>query len=198
MTWLSEDPWLVVGVLGAAALGCLIALKVTQQGKYLLWAGVLILVALAVIGIEQVWVTDNERIEAVIRDIGRAASRSDIDGVLANLTPDVVLEEGSTRLRGDFARAVIRMYVGPSRFDFLTISRLNAHAGQQSRTGTAEFRAHFSGSFPTPVGTMNYATGPEGSDWSFGLQETADKEWKVNRITATRLPRGAHIQELRP
>jgi hypothetical protein len=80
----------------------------------------------------------------------------------------------------------------------LTISQMKANAGRESRTVTAEFRAHFSGSFPTPLGTVNYATGPPGSDWSFGLQETADKQWKVNRITATRLPGGAHIQELRP
>ena len=38
MTFLSEDPTYVAGALGVLAGAFLIALRVTQQGKYLIWA----------------------------------------------------------------------------------------------------------------------------------------------------------------
>jgi hypothetical protein len=182
--YLAEDPWYLAGGLGLVALGLLIALKATQQGKYLIGALVCLGLAAVVVVIEQVWVTDNERIEAAVRAVGTAARASDADGVLGQLTPDVELEIRGTRLRGEWARRAIRLGLEQARFDFLTIGSLRAEAGAESRRGTATFRVYASGSY----GHYNFATGTRGTDWSMGLQEDAPGQWKINRITSTRLP----------
>src|SRR5436190_604723 len=89
MTFLSEDPTYLVGALGILAVSFLMALRVTQQGKYLYWALGALGLAAAVLAIEHFWVTDNERIERVVYDLRRAVLASDVDGVLEHLTPDV-------------------------------------------------------------------------------------------------------------
>src|SRR5271166_4780259 len=59
MTFLSEDPTYLAGFLILVAGGFLMALKVTQQGKYLAWALTALGLAVAVVVIERLWVTDN-------------------------------------------------------------------------------------------------------------------------------------------
>jgi hypothetical protein len=161
----------------------------TQQGKYLVWALVLIALAGLVLVIEHYWVTDNERIEAVVRDIGSAALHGDVDRVLSHLTPNVILSQNELAVRGKIAHAVIRTNLDRTEFDFLTISDVEADAGQQTRRGTATFRVFTGGRF----GNFNFLTDARGTDWSFGFEETEDGVWKVNRITATRLFRNFQI-----
>jgi hypothetical protein len=182
--YLAEDPWYLAGALAIVALGMLIALKTTQQGKFLIWALVCLGMAGVTIVVEKLWVTDSERIEAVIMEIGRAARRSDADGVIALMTPDVVLEIRGNRLGGMLARPFVRGSLEQAKFDFLTISKIEISSGSQTRRGTANFRVHAGGSY----GSFNFMTGASGSDWSMGLQRSSDGEWKVNRVTATRLP----------
>jgi hypothetical protein len=182
--YLAEDPWPLAGVLGLVALGLLIALKTTQQGKYLVWALACLALATVVVVVEHLWVTDNERIEGVVRAVGQAVRASDGEAVLGHLTPDVELEIRGTRLRGLLARAAIKNGLGRARFDFLSIGSLEAEAGAESRRGTATFRVYASGSYDH----LNFATPTSGTDWSMGLQEVGQRRWKINRITSTRIP----------
>jgi ketosteroid isomerase-like protein len=182
--YLAEDPWYLAGALGILALGFLIAVKTTQQGKYLVWAIVCLVLAGAVVAIEHFWVTDNERVEAVVLDLARAARSSDVEGVLAHLTPDVVLELRGDRIKGPVARAFIQAALGDTRFDFLVVSQIQTDVGTQTRQGAATFQIHAGGSHSN----FNFATGASGSDWSMGVEETPEGQWKINRITATRLP----------
>lgn len=215
MTWLSEDPWPLGVTFGAVALGFLIALKVSQQGKYLVAAIVAGLLALGVVLVERAWVTDNERIEAVIQELGRAVVRSDADAALALMTPDVTLAQASITLGGRPARAVRRGVPGlpedlanPARglmrgairetqFDFLSITRIAAHAGRQSGMGQAEFRVFASGSINSGGTRFNFATDPSGTDWTAGLRRGPDGRWLIESITAARVPRGWEIPGLR-
>lgn len=201
MSWLSENPWPLAGTLGLLAIIFLIALKTTQQGRYLLWALMALGLCLAVILVERFWVTDRERIEAVVRDLGRAVKRSDADAVLAYMTPDVSLIQRGETISGpgvgrvveeitgsepgalNPSRAIIRSTVSSTRFEFLSISRLKAHAGQQTRMGQANFRVHAAGSY----GSINFSTPASGTDWSLGFREV-DGRWMIENITATRLP----------
>ena len=80
MTFLSEDPTYLAGFLVLAAGAFLMALKVTQQGKYLVWALTALGLAVAVVVIERMWVTDNERIESVVYDLRRAVLAADRRG----------------------------------------------------------------------------------------------------------------------
>ncbi len=187
--WLSEDPWYVIGALGLVALGFLVALKITQQGKYLIRTGIALLLALAVFGIEQFWVTDAERIEAVVKDVGHAVGNADADAVLSYMTSDMELTQGPVSISGPVVRGTIHSMLDQTRFDFLTVSRIEAEAGELSGRGTATFRVHTSGSTEFGGVTYNFSTDPSGTDWSFGLEKTGDGQWKVNRITYIRGPR---------
>ncbi len=189
MTMLAEDPTNLVVALGLLAGAFLVALKVTQQAKYLFWAiGVLGLI-LAVVVIEQVWVTDNERIERVVYDLRRAVLASDAEGVLAHLAPDVEYVQEGSMLSGAATRGLIRANLANSTFDFVHISDLQASAGRQTRRGTAEFRVYAKGNLHTSLATYNVGTA--NSIWSLGFQETAPGVWKVNRITPVSVPEGA-------
>ena len=187
MEYLSEDPWPLAGALGLVALGFLVALLITQQGKHLIRAGIALGLALAVIGIEQVWVTDNERIEAVVYDLARAVGASDPGAIEAHLAPDFETPVGAV------GRALIRASLPNIKFDFVRVSKLSVHAGAQTRLGTADFTVHASGMATTPILSHAFATPPSGTDWSLGFRETAPGQWKVTRITPTRLPQGLSL-----
>src|SRR4051812_40096961 len=100
MELLSEDPTLLAGGLGVVALAALAALRVTQQGKYLIAAVAAVILALAVIAVERLWITDNERIERVVEDLRRSVAVSDAEGVIAHLAPDVEYIRGDTIVSG--------------------------------------------------------------------------------------------------
>ena len=188
MYYLLEDPW-PVG-LGLAFLGLvfLVALRVTQRGKFLIWAGVCVGLSAVVFLVEALYVTDSERIEAVVTDIVQASARSDADAVLAHLTPDVILEQngntiGESRIqrlarlvgaelaRGPIARELIRRMLTDVKFDYLYITHLETHANRISRQGTADLRVHAMGSFRGSYAQLNFSTDAQGSDWSMGLEE---------------------------
>ena len=209
MHYIAEDPTYVAGGLGLIGVALLVAVKVTQQGKYLVWAGVALGLAAVALVVERLWVTDNERIEATVYGLTAAVKARDADAFASYLTPDATVElDNVGPMPNDFYRYVIgflsrfhrarlsarllRPYLESLEFDFLSISRLTAHAGALSRRGTAEFRAFASGSHVEP-GTgyrYNFATPPSGTDWSLGLREVEPGVWKVERITPTALPTG--------
>lgn len=194
--YLAEDPWPLTLVLGLAATGFLIALWVTQQGKYLIWAGAIAAVAVLALAVEQFWVTDNERIEAVVYTLARAAERSDADTVIANLTTDVAYvgpDRPGGHLLDRLPSAVVEQYIRQqlenTRFDYIRITKLETNAGGLSRQGTADFRVYAMGSYQTPTAQLNFALGPQGMDWSLGFRETSPGVWKVTRITPINPPR---------
>lgn len=205
MTWLSDDPWPLGGTLGMLAVAFLIALRFTQQGKYLIAALTCLALCAMLLIVEHLWVTDAERIEAVVYDLGRAAARSDADAALALMTPDVTFSHGDFTLGGpqsglarrflprvdpaivNPARALVGTALKNTKFDFVTITRLRANAGRLTRQGTAEFRVFAAG--VGEVGGLSgaFATDAGGTDWSLGFREEKGR-WMIDRITATRLP----------
>jgi hypothetical protein len=181
MTLLSEDPTYLGGALFLFAVSFLIALKVTQQGKYLFYAGVALALALAVVLIEWMWVTDNERIEKVVYELRAAVLNSNAEGVLAHLAPDVMYTGSETAFSSDATRAFIRANVGNTHLDFVRITDLRTSVGSQSHRGTAEFRAFTRGGLKSGSNASEGMTTVTG--WSLGLRETEPGIWKVNRIS---------------
>jgi ketosteroid isomerase-like protein len=200
MHTLSEDPTYLAGGLVLGALACLIALKLSQQGKYLIWAGAAFGLALMVVVVEQLWVTDNERIEATVFELARGVRQSDADAVAALMTPDAIIEVdpgsiGDGNIAMKYIVGILRHFRGlkitpellrrqlePLTFDTLWVSRLEANAGRESRRGTATFRVHASGIRNEGSGTWTFATPASGTQWSLGFREV-DGRWKVDRIS---------------
>ena len=181
MTYLSEDPTYVIAGLLVLAGGFLIALKTTQQGKYLLRAGIALALALAVFLIEWMWVTDNERIEKTVYDVRTAVLRSDPEGVVAHLTEDVRYTGPEITMSPTDTVALIRNTVGNIQLEFARISQLKTSVGQQTRRGTAEFRLFTRGNYKgrsTLIEARTVVT-----NWSLGFQETAPGIWKIFRIS---------------
>jgi ketosteroid isomerase-like protein len=188
MTFLSEDSTYLVGGLGIMAGAFLIALRVTQQGKYLVWALTALGFAALALVFEQLWVTEVERIERVVYDLRRAVLASDVGGVLKHLTPDVQYVTDGAALPGGATRELIRVNLANSVFDLVHISELQISAGRQTRRGTAAFRVFAKGTLKTSLATYNVGTA--NSTWSLGFQETEPGVWKVNRITPVSVPEG--------
>lgn len=186
MYYLVEDPFYPLLALGVAAVACLIALQVTQQGKFLIWAGGLLGAGLLWLGVERLVVTDAERVEAVVYELADAVGRSDVDAVNALLAPEVTFGRGGQVEGVAAVRLLPRLR--QVRFDYLKIRQLATHAGAQSKRGTAEFKATASGvaSFGSeqPFPVTNTA-------WSLGFREVSPGAWRVNRVTAVSIPRFA-------
>jgi hypothetical protein len=191
MTYVSEDPTYLAGALLLLAGAFLVAVNITQRGKYLIYAGVVFGLALSVVAVEWLWITDNERIEQVVYDLRRAVQNSDSDGVLAHMAPGVQYLQGDTALSEAATRALIHANLSHARFEFVRISDLQTSAGQQSRRGKAEFRVFTRGRFDRP-GEMAGMTdvGTQVTTWSLGFQETEPGVWKVNRISPVSMPQG--------
>jgi hypothetical protein len=188
MEFLSEDPTYLLSGLGVVAVASLIALRVTQKGKFLIVAGAALALALVVFVVERAWVTQAERIAMVVEDLRRAVEASDVEGVTRHLTPDVQFVQGDRTVGSSLTLAFIRSTLEHAGLDFVRVSGLSTAAFPQSRRGTAEFRVMAKGSLKTQVGAT--PIGSAGSEWSLGFQETSPDVWKVNRITPISVPRG--------
>jgi hypothetical protein len=201
MELLVEDPTYLAGGLGILGVAFLIALRLTQQGRYLIWALAALALAGVVLVIEHFWVTDAERIERVVYDLRDAVMASDAERVLTHLTPDVeFVQQGHTTSSGEATRDYIRSVLADTKFDFVRISHLKAEASRLSRLGSAEFRIIAGGSMQSSMVTYNFGT--SNSDWSLGFEESSPGVWKVNRISPTHasheLPRPEGSNDSRP
>jgi hypothetical protein len=194
MTYLSEDPTPLVGGLVLIAGGFLLALKITQQGKYAIRAGIAIGLAVLVMIIERVWVTDKERIEGVIYSLQQAVLHANADAVLAYMAPTAQLVQGNVALSEDATRALIRSSLDRAQLDFVRVSDLQISVGYQSRHGKAEFRVFARGNLHTHGLTVDGGTNV--STWSLGFVETQPGIWKVNRITPVSAPTGLLADEV--
>lgn len=199
MTLISENPWPLVWICLAGAVVCLIALRFTQRGKFLIIAiGSGLLAGLLVV-IDHLWVTDSERVEAVVNRLVDAARRSDTSALDDLISDAISLDDvgGREFARGQVARLFLRFAIQSTRFDLLTVGNLRIDVGQISRQAKADLRIFASGSFQSPFNQLNFATDLEGSDWSIGLEETAPGVWKIQRISALSLPGSAQLGWLR-
>ncbi len=186
MTLLAEDAsYLLIG-LGVAALACLAALKITQQGKFLIWALGLVVLAGVVFGIEHFWVTDAERVEAVVYDMADAVEHSDIDRIRLHFDEKVTIGSGTRTRDGLIPLAFVFSRLKNCHFDFVKITRLTTSVGSQTRMGKAEFKATASGTYQESGN--EYPIGSLGTEWALSFRETAPQVWKVTRIQAIKIP----------
>ena len=189
MVYLSEDPTLLAGLLLVLAGGFVVALRVTQQGKYLVRAMIAAGLAAAVVVVEWIWVTDNERIEQVVYGLRQAVANSDVEGVLSLHDAGRPVCQGGhfAGRRGDAGPDPGQPE--PARFEIVRISSLETSAGEQSRRGTADVPRPRQGDDGHLDGADKYRL-DGGFDLVAGLAGDQPGVWKVNRITPVQLPRG--------
>ena len=192
MEYLSEDATYLAGALVIVAAAFFLAMRVSQQGKYLLFGLGALGLAVLIVVIEWLWVTDNERIEGVVYNLGRAVEASDTTAAFGYMTDDVECSVSGISMPTPATKALVKDYVSNAHFDFLRISQLKANARPQARRGTAEFKVLASGSFQGP-GVFGQGAGTSNSQWSLGFRETSPGVWKVNRITPLQFPGGLAI-----
>ncbi|WP_165069901.1 nuclear transport factor 2 family protein [Paludisphaera rhizosphaerae] len=181
MSMFSDDPTWPVGALLFVAALCFVGLRVRQEGKYLIWGLTALGLAALVLTVEWMWVTDEERIEAVVYDLRRALLASDADGVLAHLTPDVQYVQSGEPRSSNETRNLIRNAMDGSKLDIVRIRELQTSAGRLTKRGKAEFKALVKGTVQGPFGFAG--SGGSDSTWSLGFEQTKSGVWKVNRIT---------------
>ena len=187
MHYLIEDPSSVLIALGLAALGCLLALRVTQQGKFLIWAGALAAAAGLVFAADRFWVTDAERVESVVYDLARAVEASDVDRIRSHLDDKVTLGAKGQTTDASFVLRVALAMLRNTHFDFVKIGQLTTEAGSRTKRGSAEFKVSATGTFNE--GGNQVPLGSLGTEWSLGFREESPGVWKVTRITALKVPR---------
>ena len=159
----------------------------TQQGKFLAWAGGALGLALLALAVDWFWVTDAERIEQVVLGLKEAVARSDADAALAYLTPEAQLVFRGQVTSGAATREYLRANLERTKFEILRVSHLQASAGRRSRRGTADFRTLVGGTHQSASILFNF--GPMPLDWTLGFRETEPGVWKVERLNLTRAPR---------
>jgi hypothetical protein len=186
MTFLSEDSTiLTVGFL-VLTVAFVTALRTTQQGKYLVLACVSCGLAIAIVAIEYVWVTDNELIEQVVYQLGDAVQHSNPERVLSHLAPNVQYSREDSALSPDATRELIRKNIGPFRFNLLRVGQLKTNVSAQARRGTADFQVLTRGNWRDFPGSVESGTAL--TTWSLGFQETEPGVWKVSRISPVSVP----------
>lgn len=189
MTYLSEDPTFLIGGLLLVAGGFAAALRFTQEGKYLVYAAIAAVLALGVFVVEQLWVTDGERIEQVVYGLRDEVARSNVDGVLNYMARDVLYTRGELALSPDDTRAYIRENLSRAHFDMVQVMGLEIKVAEQARRGTANFRVLVTGSVDSSFGPVSGRSAL--TAWSLGLRETEPGGWKVYRITPVAVPNEA-------
>jgi len=181
MTWLSENPWPLAGTCLILAMIFLVALRITQQGKFLIRALAALGAAGLILLVEWFWVTDRERIANVIYDMADAVKTGDIARFEAHLA------EEFNPPGGGLARSAMRGAIQQMDFEFIRISKLRATAGDLTKRGKADF---FAMAAWEPHDRIPYKTvPPPGVGFSVGFIEE-DGEWKVSRIEVTQAPQG--------
>lgn len=189
MTYLSEDPTFLIGGLLLVTGGFAAALRVTQEGRYLVYAAIAAVLALGVFIVEQLWVTDGERIEQVVYGLRDEVARSNVDGVLGYLARDVLYTRGELALSPDDTRAYVRETLSRAHFDMVQVMGLEIKVAEQARRGTANFRVLVTGSVDSSFGPVSGRSAL--TAWSLGLRETEPGVWKVYRIAPVSVPNEA-------
>lgn len=192
--YVAENPWYLVAILGFVAAAFLITLRATQDGRYLVRALVALGLAGALIVVDQVWVTEAERVERVIRDLADAVARSDGDATMALMDQHVAFSIRSNTLGEELDLPSFAELLGQVQFDFVRVSRLTATAGAQTGRGQAEFKVTASGAIRQGGSLRNFMGN---SEWSIGLRRLPSGAWKINRITAVELPQYTMLPTLK-
>jgi hypothetical protein len=85
--YVGEDVWPLIGLLAVIALGLGIAMVGTGRGRFLIGIIALACLAVSLLVIERLWVTDKERVDGIINEMAQSALREDSAAIVRHLSP---------------------------------------------------------------------------------------------------------------
>lgn len=176
MDWLkhlfAEDVWTLIWVIALLALVLLIAMVATRRSRLLI--GIVSLAALAVVllVIERLWVTDRERVDAIIDDIAQSVRQGDTEGIVRHLAPQC--HYGSLDREG--IRRMVDSVFHTFELEKLTISSRKTELFSRRKEATAEFLA------VVRAKQANLESGPYPTRWTLTFTQTSTGEWQVLEI----------------
>lgn len=183
MTWLSENPWPLAGGCVVLTAVFLVMLKLTTQGRFLVFAGVALAMAGVVLLVEHFWTTDRERIAGVLYDMADAVEQSEFDRLEAHLSSEFRTPGGMITM------AMMRGTLEHLDFEFIRLSKVTIEAGRLTGRGKADFLAQAAWEEPASIGRPDLnATPPPGVGFSVGFRREPDGEWTVTRIDVISAP----------
>src|SRR5262245_32335453 len=84
--YVGEDVWPLIGLFAVIALGFGIAMVATGRGRFLIGIIALGCLAVSLLVIERLWVTDKERVDGIINEMAQSALREDSAAIVRHLS----------------------------------------------------------------------------------------------------------------
>ena len=168
----AENVWPLIWLLALGELVLLIAMVGTGRGKLMVWMVVVAALAVVLVIVEWLLVTDRERVEGIVDQMARAVRNEEIDGLIRHLAPRCHF--------GDLDREGIRRLAASALRDIeiekVTLSDRKTHVFPQRKQATAEFLAVVRGR------QSNVDFPPYASRWIFTFHQDPAGEWQVVEI----------------
>ncbi|MFM1801510.1 MAG: hypothetical protein RJA81_862 [Planctomycetota bacterium] len=187
-----ENPLQLVLVLAVISAFFIVGFFITQNGRQLIRAGVILALAGMLLLIDYFWTTDREKLAQIVSQIATAVRNNDLQAVQTQLTADAIYTQPgiSTGVTFDspLGKTLLREALDQVKFDFLNVRGLTVSAGKKTGRGKADFNVYCAGTWNPPLGGSAINFPPTSSSWSFGFRRMKDQSWKVDRITPTQLP----------
>ncbi|MFM7316799.1 MAG: hypothetical protein ACKO5E_07605 [bacterium] len=197
-TTLAENPWPVVFALLAVGSLFLVMLAITQNGRNLIRALILLGLAGGLLLIDHFWTTDREKLAAMVAQSASAVKRNDLEAMRLLLAPDAVYQQpglpAGVKFSDPLGKTLLREALDQIKFDMLSVRSIEVNAGKRTGRGSADFKVLCSGTWNPPLGGSAINFPPTTSSWSFGFRREKNGDWKIDRITPVELPTPASGQ----
>jgi hypothetical protein len=169
---IGEDVWALIGVLAILALGLAIATVATGRGRFLIGIGALACLAIALLAIEWLWVTDRERVDRIIDELAQAAMREDSSGIVQHLAADCRYANLDRNRIGALADAVFQRFA----VDKVSVSSRRTEVFPLRGEAKAEFMAVVRGR------QNNLDFNPYPTRWILTFVQNSQGAWQVVEI----------------
>ena len=168
----AENVWPLIWVIALAELILLIAVVGLGRGKLLVWMGVLAFVAVFLVLLEWLLVTDRERVDGIVDQVAQAVRREDIEGVLEHLAPECRFGSHNREGIRHMAAAVLREV----EIERVTLSDRKTQVFPERGEATTQFLAVARGR----QSTVEF--GPYAARWTLTLNQGPAGQWQIVNI----------------
>ncbi|MBI3462454.1 MAG: hypothetical protein HY000_05250 [Planctomycetes bacterium] len=168
----AENVWPLIWLIALAELVLLIAMVGTGRGRLLVWMGVLAALAVLLLLLEWLLVTDRERVDGIVNQMAKAVRNGDIDGLLNHLAPQCHFGDMNREGVRQLASSVIHEF----EIDRVTVGDRKTQVFPHRKQATAEFLAVVRGK----QAKVEFA--PYASRWILTFHQDPAGQWQVVEI----------------